>query len=88
MNEIASSFVSLTPRNDGDLMRLLPRNDAGNSRIFVIASEAISRNSRFIYDEIIESSRGITQGLEILEFPKIRHCEDLKKEGAISFIKP
>ena len=24
----------------------------------------------------------------ILEFLKIRHCEALKKEGAISFIKP
>ena len=26
--------------------------------------------------------------LGILEFPKIRHCEALKKEGTISFIKP
>ena len=37
LNEIASSFVSLTPRNDGDLMRLLrfARNDGilGNSKI-------------------------------------------------------
>ena len=36
------------------------------------------------------SSSGLTRGslYEILEFPKIRHCEALKKEGAISFIKP
>ncbi|MDY3671701.1 MAG: hypothetical protein SO038_00135 [Campylobacter sp.] len=64
MNEIA--FVAL-----------LPRNDAGNSRLFVMRS-----------DEIPRSSRGMTQGLGILEFLKIRHCEALKKEGAISFIKP
>ena len=60
--EIASSFVSLTPRNDGDLMRLLPRNDAGNSRIFVIASEAKQSlgilnlslgNSRILYYVIL-----------------------------------
>ena len=40
LDEIASSFVSLTPRNDGILdgilneiapSALLPRNDAGNS---------------------------------------------------------
>ena len=31
-------------------------------------------NSKFIYNEIPRSSRGMTQGLVILEFPKIRHC--------------
>ena len=43
-------------------------------------------NSKFICNEILGLSRGMTQGLGILEFLKIRHCEDLKKEGAISLL--
>ena len=29
-------------------------------------------NSKFIYNEIPRSSRGMTQGLGILEFPKLK----------------
>ena len=43
-----------------------------------------SRNSKFLCDGIPRSSRGMTQDLGILELLKIRHCEALKKEGAIS----
>ena len=48
-----------------------------NSRIPVILGldPRISiRNFRILYNEIPRSSRGMTQGLGILEFPKIRHC--------------
>ena len=46
----------------------------GNSRIFVIASEA--KQSLEILDFVL----GILDlFLKILEFPKIRHCEALKK---------
>ena len=43
-----------------------------------------SRNSKFLCDGIPRSSRGMTQDLGILELLKIRHCEALKKEEAIS----
>ena len=57
------------------------QNFIRNSRIFVIASEA--KQSLEILDlflKILEFYLGI------LEFPKIRHCEALKKEGAISLL--
>ena len=48
------------------------------------ATEAISMNSRFYFgNSSLRNSR-----LGILEFPKIRYCKALKKEGAILFIKP
>ena len=83
LNEIASSFVSLTPRNDGisamadefriycdEILGSSPRmtQGLGNSRIFVIASEAISGNSKFILGNskfILGNSKFI---LGILEF--------------------
>ncbi|MCI7587921.1 MAG: hypothetical protein MSS71_08755, partial [Campylobacter sp.] len=49
--------VALLPRNDGDLMRLLRS----------LCSLAMT-NFRIFCDEIIGSSRGMTQDLRILEF--------------------
>ena len=75
----------MLPRNDAGNSKFIcdeiPRSSRGmtqglgNSRIFVIASEA--KQSLGILDLV----------LGILEFPKIRHCEALKKAEAISFIK-
>ncbi|MCI7447360.1 hypothetical protein [Campylobacter sp.] len=55
LNEIASSFVSLTPRNDGENSRIPSIRDPR-----VKPEDDIVGNSRFICDEILQSSWWMT----------------------------
>ena len=75
MSEIASSFASLTPRNDGILEFLKHRH-----------CEALKKPKQShllsleILDEIASSFVSLTPRNDgIPEFPKHRHCEALKK---------
>ncbi|MDY3668454.1 MAG: hypothetical protein SO039_02710 [Campylobacter sp.] len=60
---------------------------ASHSHLLTFATLGASA-APFIFTAATEGTGNSRFALGILEFPKIRHCEALKKEGAISFIKP